>query len=575
MYLIFIFIIFLLSISFWHWRSLRGATMLKPIKAASFPSYQSERNVLVDANKWQQYAKKYDALTVQKRRARFTATLNELLTRQSHSASTLPGWYAFSKRMNNLSMNPAKVLRLVGWFILCGMALTAMGQSDEAKEYLERGNAQYKAKEYEAAIQSYRATLGFTLKPTKQASIHYKMALAFNKLNICDSARVHFAAALEKDASTGGASSLAKFDAKARECGFNRAGASNGAINSQDVVSEENTQSYATPDGNVSEANSESPEETGISWFGYVVSAILTFFGSWLVLVIWRGVSGQNRKVAQQQRLDLDRVLNDDEFWNAQQQAGYSPPLVKQVRTVMNKATNTLTPKSSNDTVALLHTHLRWLQTNPGVYFQPDTFQSGYAAQLGHFLPYDLYCFFTAEALPEGKSRVILIEHPNKPELSRKVFASEKVVRSLEKGAKLKVRTHLVEEKYVHWSNDPAFYTPFLSHLSPVPTESRTGMQLMESWQGTEKDVDLHRYYEVFTDVFPFFLFPHPDAIVQVTIPYQGEVPAAATGFDAPANPFLSTNNNDSFFDGMATGMMIDSMTSSTHTHHDHLSDIS
>ncbi|MES2731998.1 MAG: hypothetical protein V4714_09625 [Bacteroidota bacterium] len=583
MYLIFSLIVFVVSISFWHWRSVRGATQLKPIKAASSSSFiKNYRKELIDGNKWQKYAQKYDAVTVQKRRTRFTTTLNELLTRQSFSASSLPGWYPFSKRMDNLSVNPAKVLRLVGWLVLYSTALSAFGQDEQTKDYLDRGNAQYKAKDYSAALESYRATLGFQLKPSKLANVHYKIALIFNKLHLCDSARVHFAIALENDAENGGASSLSKFDEKARECNFNRADASNSSGNShsQEAVPAEPTQPYVAPDNRAQEVSTEAQEDDSTSWVGYFFSAIFIFFGSWLVLVIWRSVSGQNSKVAQQQRLELDKVLNDEAFWDSQMQAGYSPAMVKQVRAVITKANATLSLKSTHKTVAQLHMHLRWLQTNPKLYFQPDAFQTGYAALLGHFLPYDFYCFFTAECIAEGKSRVVLIEHPNKPELSRKVFASEKFVRGMEKGTKLKVLTHLVNGKYVHWSNDDTFYTPFLSHLSPMPTGTRTGLggtplQMMESWQGTAKGIDLHQYYEIFTDAFPFFLFPHSDTIVQAVIPYQGQVPATTTGFETAPDTFVANSGTDSFLDGMATGMLLDSMTSSIHTHHDHFSDVS
>jgi hypothetical protein len=575
MYLIFSLIVFILSLFFWHRRSTRKSTQLVPIKPPSFPSYQNARNVLTDENKWQQYARKYDTVTVQKRRARFTTTLNELLTRQSFSTNTLPGWADFFKRMNNLSVNPAKALRLVGWLLLCSTALTAFGQSEEAKASLERGNEQYKAKDYEAALESYRATLGFQMKPSKQANVHYKMALTFSKMNVCDSARVHFAAALAKDSENGGASSLAKFDEKARECNFNRADASNASGNSQEGATEASAQPEASANNSAAEGNAQTPEDDSTSWVGYFFSAIFIFFASWLVYIIWRGVSGASSKVAQQQRLELDKALNDDLFWDSQIQAGHSPMLVKQVRVVMQKASTVLTPKSSNDMVARLYSHLRWIQTNPGQYFQPDTFQTGYAAQLGQFLPYDLYCFFTAECILEGKSRVVLIEHPNKPELSRKVLASEKFVRGMEKGSKLKVRTHLVNGKYVHWSNDDTFYTPFLSYLSPLPTGTRTGLQMMEGWHGTAKGVDLHQYYEVFTAAFPFFLFPHPDAIVQAIIPYQGQVPAATTGFETAPDNFTSSGGTDSFLDGMATGMLLDSMTHTHHSHHDHFSDVS
>ena len=529
------------------------------IKEFNIGNLNNIKSILSDTSKWNKYASTYDEEIVKKRRGKFIANFNEMLTRQALQEYALLEWTKFSNKIQNISANPAKVFRNIFIPLLIGFA-TLSASSQSAKDFIEDGNQAYKNKNYSQALSYYNSALGLTLKPQKLASVHYKIAITYNKLKNCDSAKVHYGFALENDPQNGGAGDIDKFNKKLHECHLNKED-----LGVNNPIENNTTESQAIPQP---DPNNEAVKTQQFQSKSDISGVLLFIFlgipfillASWIIAKII-GAFAFNVS-SKQKRMELDAFVHDDLFWNGLAGKGFKTEKIEEVKKVFTKASNSLSTSSSDIIVSNTHRHIYWLKNNPAFYLADNALQAGYLRYLIKASEIDFYCFFTSEHLPEGKSTVFIIKHPNNSALDRKVWVSGRVQRMIEKNAKIKARLHEVNGAYTHWSNDQTYYDKFTSQI-PL-TVSAGNMQTMQNWKGEAREIDLNKYYEIFTSDFPNYIFPNDDAIVQGYIDYQGEVPIEKTGFDNQGGNYQQGDNytSSSGLDPLLTGTIIGSMLS-------------
>ena len=546
------------------------------ISEINISKFDNVKSILNDTSKWSKYSSTYDEEIVKKRRKKFIATYNELITRQSLQEYTLTEWTKFTSKIQNISINPAKVFRSIIFPLIFGLS-SLSGFAQSAKSYINDGNDNYKSKNYSQALIDYNHALSFSMSPEKLAGVHYKIAVTFNKLKNCDSAKVHYVLALKNDPQNGGASSISKFEDKLRDCNLSKsdieANNNNQADNTQGQVLPE-------PDRNneaIKTEQNQSKNNNGDFWLFLFIGIPFILLASWIIAKI---IGSILFKISpKQKRLDLDGFINDDLFWPSLSAKGYQTSKIEEVREVLKNAANNLTTNSSDLIVSNVHRHIYWIKNNPELYFTEDALTNGNLRYLLRPSELDFYCFFTAEQLPEGKSNALIIKHPSNSSLDKRVWVSDRILRMIEKKSKIKVRLHAIDGVFTHWSNDKTYYNKFKSH---IPLNGTLGnFQSIEKWVGEMREIDLNKYYEIFTNPFQNYIFPHPDAIIQGYIDYLGDVSENNTGFDRPTGTYqqgdnYTSNSGSDLLTGVVIGSMLSDHDRNRYDEHGHpLSDVS
>ncbi|MBC8109474.1 MAG: tetratricopeptide repeat protein [Verrucomicrobia bacterium] len=541
-------------------RGYRKATrQAQPFKHTISEQYPQLKQILTNESDWRKYAGRYDDETVRKRHDRFKAMFNELRRTQDFIFSPALGLDKFFKRITNIKTDPAKAFRII-WLPLFFISQVLLAQTD-ANGFIEKGNVDYKNKDYQQALAAYRQALDFKVKPNKLANIHYKIALTFQKLKSCDSAKVHFATALQNDADNGGASAMNKFEEKVKDCGFSVADLQNPgeqpSSNPDNAVTNAAENKQPENDNSITALQKSDPLTDNLTDFFIWAGLILPI--SWFVVWILYEILIKTlltQSLFKTDRLKIDALAHDDLFWQSQIQKGFPAMRVNQIKNLFQNLALQLVNMTDTDKMEQSRQHLLFIQTQPELYFSNTSFDTGYARFL--IQQSDFYCFFTAEHLEEGKSNVLLILHPTRQELNKMVWVSDKIQRQIEKGSVPKVLLHKVNDIFTHWSNNLTFYEAQIPFV-PKDNMSEGNIIRMEFWKGETKEISLNKFYEVFTDDFLNYIFPSSDSIIQLSIKYEGEVnDKPQTGYDQLFDNQRQPDN----FDTLATGMMIGNMTS-------------
>ncbi len=320
------------------------------------------------------------------------------------------------------------------------------------------------------------------------AVFNYKMAITLGKLNDCYEANIYFERALSLDPDKGGASTREKFDKASGKCGFQQSGT--GTDNSQ----------Y--------ESDDDSPE------FGMVLLSIfLGLIARFILYFVLDSLKKRNvRAVGSKFAEPVYREAANTEFWAGLSRKGFSADQIADIKNmVRNISRRPEINHTTNEGIAFAKLLNHFIQ-NPENYLPGDP-RFNYLCLHGfyNYFKSGFYCFFTSEIIEDRKAMVVKIKYNHhEPVL---VWVCPSIMKRINNKAPLKVRVHMVNEVYTHWSNDTKYHNPW----SDVDNH---GVISKSDWQGEFKTIDIEKYHELFTNFPARYRRPHPDSFVNMELAY-------------------------------------------------------
>lgn len=419
---------------------------------------------------------------------------------------------------------------------------------EAAKAYYSEGEALYDRKQYGDAIQKFSAALQAD-SSYKRAATLYKVALCYQKKKDCDEAKRYFSLAYVANPENGGASSLSKFKEKANKCGWSEADVS--AVQGGTEQTNVTTNEQAAPQAKKS--------DSGFSFISFLFSVLSGFIVAWILYRIYKKTDQSKREKELSQSVTAQ--MFDENMWEILK-GKYPVDKVQKVRDLFEQKHQQALTANDAAEIAELNWYLQQLKETPEAFFDNELTTSSFVPLMTKFEG-AFYCFFTAELIPEGRSTVVEIRHPNGQ--WRKVWALQRIANKIQTGANVKVRVHRVNGQWVHWSKD-------LTWSDALATQAdNTRKQAL--WQGEAQEVQVFNLFEIFTEKYTNYMSPHPDALVQAVLTLRDNNGGSnQTGYNPDYTP-PSGGNYDSGGSRMGdvlTGMIIGSQLSGDRHHHHH-----
>jgi tetratricopeptide (TPR) repeat protein len=429
--------------------------------------------------------------------------------------------------------------------------------AEDVKKMIEEGNKFYDQKKYQEALKIYN--VAYDKSGSKaSASLCYKLAITNQKLKDCNTAKTYFQLAYQKDSNKGGASSIEKFEEKINSCNFTL----------QDLVPVvENTQSevFENSYNNTTNDITRQEEEDFETIIGYILFGLL--FGGIggmilreaLVTPLYNHFFFNTNRI----KLYINTTILDKYYWIGLSEK-FPKKDVLRLQYVFENVGKNVFNKNDKNLLLELKKHVDWLKQSPERYLKSgwkDAIPNeSYRLYLMGMLEFNFYCFFTGIRLDEGKSRVVAINRNNGGEVI-KVWATAKIVDYIKKTPKnelvVKVRMHKKENIFVHWSMDDSFY-----QLFDLPNNNDSRMQ---AWKGEGRNVDLQKYYDLFTNFPTTYIAPHPESVADVYVEYIPFQEVPKTGFAPKDTPVIETSSS---LNEVMTGVLIADTLSHTSHHH-------
>ncbi|GAB4341474.1 MAG: hypothetical protein OHK0038_21190 [Flammeovirgaceae bacterium] len=417
------------------------------------------------------------------------------------------------------------------------------------------GDNLYNMQQYKEGIKYYIMALNID-STAQSASIAYAIGDSYYLLDNCDSAKLFYALSYYLSPNDGGTISREKFEEHISYCNYEIADLRN------------LLQQWGKPlpyDNNFDNLsnNYDSEEDNDILsiiiyiFFGLVLGIIIGIIvRTALVMPLYNYFFFNKDSI----KLYINTIISDKYYW-----IGLGERFPKKdvliLQYIFENVSKNVFDKNDKGLLLELKRHVDWLKQKPERYLKSgwidDVPSENYRWYLMGMLDFDFYCFFTGIRLEEGKSRVIAIIRPDGEVL--KVWSIPKIVEYIKNTPKnelvIKIRMHKKDNTFVHWSLDNSFYKPF-----DVPSANNARMQ---AWKGESKNIDLQKYYDLYTNFPPTYIMPHPEAVADVYIDYIPFQEIPKTGFEPKNEPVVETSSS---LNDVMTGVLIaDAISSSSH----------
>jgi tetratricopeptide (TPR) repeat protein len=416
-----------------------------------------------------------------------------------------------------------------------------------------KGDSLYTLQLFREGMEYYKMALTFD-SSQNAAPIAYTIGYTYYYWDNCDSAKLFYAISYYLSTNDGGTSSRDEFNIKLSNCNLT-------IKDLRDLLQQWGKE--LPYDGYYSEFEYGKKEDVE-NIIGYILFGIL--FGviggmilrEALVTPLYNHFFFNTDRV----KLYINTIISDKYYW-----IGLSEKFPKKdvlvLQYVFENVGKNVFDKNDKKLLLELKQHVDWLKQNPERYLKNGWIDGipneNYRWYLMGMLEFNFYCFFTGVRLDEGKSRVVAIIRKDGEVI--KVWATAKVVDYIKNTPKnelvVKVRMHKRENIFVHWSMDENFYQPF-----DLPTNNDSRMQ---AWKSEGRNVDLQKYYDLYTNFPLTYIAPHPEAVADVYVDYIPFQEEPKTGFAPKDTPIVETSSS---LNDVMTGVLIADTLSHTSHHH-------